>query len=286
MFAVLVGRGGGLSQTLDAVLAKGQMMPEKNRFPVVITGGAYSLQNTIFTRKEARGNGLGISEEVSHTLLKSEIPGVAYKVSGVQAFRLQGRGKYVPGVGTLRKTGGNQNGGSESLLVYSLDNRPELILKEMNGTLTQNTEGLAVVYDTTQVTSKANGSNPQPGDPCHPLVKNGHAPLLLQGVTIHGTDKTVTTASLTETAQSLRTKPPGTVENSSTTVVLDPANLVVRRLTPLECERLQGFPDNYTNIPGASDTARYAAIGNSMTTNVMQWIGKRIQAVEEALLLQ
>lgn len=37
----------------------------------------------------------------------------------------------------------------------------------------------------------------------------------------------------------------------------------VRRLTPLECERLQGYPDNYTNIPGASDSARYKALGNS-----------------------
>lgn len=52
----------------------------------------------------------------------------------------------------------------------------------------------------------------------------------------------------------------------------------VRRLTPLECERLQGFPDNYTNIPGASDTARYKAIGNSMAVPVMAWIGRRIHA--------
>ena len=48
----------------------------------------------------------------------------------------------------------------------------------------------------------------------------------------------------------------------------------VRRLTPLECERLQGFPDNYTNIPGASDSARYKALGNSMAVNVMQLIGE------------
>lgn len=53
----------------------------------------------------------------------------------------------------------------------------------------------------------------------------------------------------------------------------------VRRLTPLECERLQGFPDNYTNIPGASDSARYKALGNSMAVNVMQLIGQRIQMV-------
>ncbi len=58
---------------------------------------------------------------------------------------------------------------------------------------------------------------------------------------------------------------------------------VVRRLTPLECERLQGFPDNYTRIPykGKSlercpDTKRYAALGNSMAVPVMKWIGTRI----------
>ncbi len=58
--------------------------------------------------------------------------------------------------------------------------------------------------------------------------------------------------------------------------------IVVRRLTPLECERLQGFPDNYTNIPRAKrktspDAPRYKAIGNSMAVPVMRWIGKRIQ---------
>jgi DNA (cytosine-5)-methyltransferase 1 len=55
----------------------------------------------------------------------------------------------------------------------------------------------------------------------------------------------------------------------------------VRRLMPIECERLQAFPDNYTNIPGASDTTRYKALGNSMAVNVMQLIGQRIQMVSE-----
>ena len=54
----------------------------------------------------------------------------------------------------------------------------------------------------------------------------------------------------------------------------------VRRLTPLECERLQGFPDGYTNIPGASDSGRYKALGNSMAVPVMRWIGERIQEAE------
>lgn len=58
---------------------------------------------------------------------------------------------------------------------------------------------------------------------------------------------------------------------------------LIRRLTPLECERLQGFPDNYTKIKGAKDGPRYKAIGNSMTVDVMRWIGKRIQLVDSVL---
>ena len=50
----------------------------------------------------------------------------------------------------------------------------------------------------------------------------------------------------------------------------------VRRLTPLECERLMGFPDNYTLIPKSSDTNRYKAIGNSWAIPVVKWIGNRI----------
>ncbi|RHJ96159.1 DNA cytosine methyltransferase [Olsenella sp. AM05-17] len=64
---------------------------------------------------------------------------------------------------------------------------------------------------------------------------------------------------------------------------------VVRRLTPVECERLQGFPDNWTQIPyrgkpaaECPDGPRYKAIGNSMAVNVMKWIGKRMQEVDDA----
>ena len=63
--------------------------------------------------------------------------------------------------------------------------------------------------------------------------------------------------------------------------------LTVRRLTPRECERLQGFPDDYTDIPyrnkeHAPDGPRYKAMGNSMAVPVMRWIGERIRTVEEA----
>jgi DNA (cytosine-5)-methyltransferase 1 len=55
----------------------------------------------------------------------------------------------------------------------------------------------------------------------------------------------------------------------------------VRRLTPLECERLQGFPDGYTKIPKCSDSGRYKALGNSMAVPVMSWIGHRIMEVND-----
>lgn len=60
--------------------------------------------------------------------------------------------------------------------------------------------------------------------------------------------------------------------------------MAVRRLTPRECERLQGFPDDYTLVPyrkkPAADGPRYKALGNSMAINMVRWIGQRIQAVE------
>lgn len=59
----------------------------------------------------------------------------------------------------------------------------------------------------------------------------------------------------------------------------------VRRLTPRECERLMGYPDDYTLIPHngkpAADGPRYKALGNSMAVNVMRWIGQRIQIVSK-----
>ena len=66
--------------------------------------------------------------------------------------------------------------------------------------------------------------------------------------------------------------------------VMPPVGLV-RRLTPIECERLQGFPDNHTQIPYRNkptekcpDGTRYASLGNSMAVPVMRWIGKRIDS--------
>lgn len=82
----------------------------------------------------------------------------------------------------------------------------------------------------------------------------------------------------------------GTINTNSnpsgrnTPMVYEPKTLAVRRLLPVECERLQGFPDNWALIPWKGkqaeecpDGQRYKAIGNSMAVPVMHWIGKRIQ---------
>jgi DNA (cytosine-5)-methyltransferase 1 len=62
---------------------------------------------------------------------------------------------------------------------------------------------------------------------------------------------------------------------------------IVRRLTPRECERLQGFPDDYTLVPHrgkpAKDGPRYKGIGNSWETHCAQWIGRRIEEVDEIM---
>jgi DNA (cytosine-5)-methyltransferase 1 len=72
-------------------------------------------------------------------------------------------------------------------------------------------------------------------------------------------------------------------DNAAHATIVQP--MQVRRLTPVECERLQGFPDGYTNIPWRNkpespDGPRYKAMGNSMAVPVMHWFGKRIAAVD------
>lgn len=75
--------------------------------------------------------------------------------------------------------------------------------------------------------------------------------------------------------------------NTQTLFSYEGGDMVVRRLTPRECERLQGFPDDWTKIPyrgkpadECPDGPRYKAVGNSMAVPVMRWIGKRIAMAE------
>lgn len=137
--------------------------------------------------------------------------------------------------------------------------------------------GLFVPAKSPTVTSKwAKGSGGPAGDETNNLVCQPIA------YDIHGVPAT-SGATETSVHVPLRARPPGQSEASTTTVVSYRAG--VRRLTPTECERLQGFPDDWTNVPWrggmSSDGPRYKAIGNSMAVPVMRWIGERIKLVDE-----
>ena len=124
-----------------------------------------------------------------------------------------------------------------------------------------------VAFDTTQITSKANYSEPKLGDPCHPLAAGGHPSAVAfdarQSDVIQYGDKT------------------GPLDTEGSSIGIGSA---VRRLTPRECARLQGFPDSYLDIiyrgKPAADGPKYKALGNSMAVPVMAWIGRRIAMVE------
>ena len=82
----------------------------------------------------------------------------------------------------------------------------------------------------------------------------------------------------------------GTGGNNVPNVINKTPPMVVRRLTPEECESLQGFIRGWTNIPykkkqESPDSPRYKAIGNSMACNVMSWIGERIDAIDKCVHL-
>lgn len=105
-----------------------------------------------------------------------------------------------------------------------------------------------IPFDTTQITSPQNGSNPKWGDPCHSIAATAHIP---------------------------------------TIIVKDGENFFARKLTPVECERLQGYPDDYTNIGNwidsknkkhkYTDGPRYKALGNSIALPQWLWIVKRVK---------
>jgi len=167
-------------------------------------------------------------------------------------------------------------------------------------------------FDTTQITSASNYSNPRAGDPCHPLAAGAHAPAVAfgwqnaaaQGMPVDTISPTLDKSKHPAVSFALRGRSEGAQPEmhgdggsvgalraasggSSRDYV---AAAAVRRLMPVECERLQGFPDNYTLIPvrgkPAADGPRYKAIGNSWAIPPARWIGQRIAMVDALRLPQ
>lgn len=176
-----------------------------------------------------------------------------------------------------------------------------------------------VAFDTTQVTSKANVSNPKPGDPCHPLCAGAHAAAIAFDCKAAGD----TSFSVGDVPGTLRSSHGGGHAAVAVPWSIMPMNSgkdfkarqvdisqplmaggptggnqggdylqqgrAVRRLTPTECERLQGAPDGWTAIPNTrgkpmADGPRYRMLGNSFAVPVIRWIGTRIDAATQAAL--
>lgn len=167
-----------------------------------------------------------------------------------------------------------------------------------------------IVFDTTQITSPANRSNPRSGDPCHPLAAGAHAPAIAfdckaSGRAGFGVGDVASTmrsmgaagshqnggghlavAVTGDVAHALNTANNGkgcSEDGTGRGVPTVATGMKVRRLTPRECERLQGMADDHTQVQHrgkpAADGPRYKALGNSMAVPVMKWIGQQIDFV-------
>jgi DNA (cytosine-5)-methyltransferase 1 len=141
--------------------------------------------------------------------------------------------------------------------------------------------GRLVPFDAAQVTSGENRSNPRGGDPAPTLADTGRA-MVASTLTTDGMESashngaTVVTHALT--AEGADASEDGTGRGTPLAV----GNAAVRRLTPLECERLQGFPDGWTltsNGKLQSDSARYRQLGNAVAVPVVEWIARRVARV-------
>lgn len=179
---------------------------------------------------------------------------------------------------TLSTGGATTTGSGPSVMVpvaHAFDARQSGVSQHGDRTEALDTDGhsVAVAFDTTQITSPSNYSRPQPGDPCHPLAAGAHPPAVAVAPTL--------------TASNDPSRSPQSSEVQQQVAAVHATTMQVRRLTPRECERLQGFPDDYTAIPWRGrpasecpDGPRYKALGNSMAVPVMRWIGERIKAAE------
>jgi DNA (cytosine-5)-methyltransferase 1 len=300
-----IGPSGGnwsnVAPTLDAGCADG---PVRNQISVAVVGGFQdgAVSGPVLT-KWAKGSGGPAGDEMQNMV----------------AVALSGHGEYKEGLGTLRAQSGDCGGGSEMLVAHTL--RGEGFDASEDGT-GKGTPIIPVCFDSkgTEVSNRTDGTSPALRAMAHSESHQnggGHlavafqnrfrgddgrgynrAPPIMDGIagtletvkpwmvafTIHGSNGTTSTATETEVASSIRTKPPGSIENSSTTVAL--MNWAVRRLTPRECERLQGFPDDHTLVPfgkkAMPDGQRYKMCGNSMPVNVIDWLAERIEMDLEA----
>ena len=144
-----------------------------------------------------------------------------------------------------------------------------------------------MVYETHPADSRIT----EMGDVCQTITSRfgtggGNVPFVQKAYSLREDDKANNfSATPLEVTPALQSMQPSVQSHHAQTFIA--GNMAVRRLTPRECERLQGFKDDYTIIPwkkGESpDGYRYKALGNSMAVPVMKWIGERINEVNKQI---
>ena len=233
------------------------------------------------------------------------------KREGITGFVESSFGQYRPDTiaGTTKASGGVLSGGSETFIVGALDTDcGGLKLSHQSC----NSGHIFPVYENHGTDSRIKQISISPTMTARWGTGGNNTPIAIQGNLI-GRDKggpqgigvaenspmyTLTKADVHGVAHAFKVRGGsgnggkgylGADETAFTLSTLQDQQIyhqmAVRRLTPVECERLQGFPDNYTNIKdNCPDGPRYKALGNSMAVPVMKWIGNRIQMVEDGLI--
>ncbi|MEI0775763.1 DNA cytosine methyltransferase [Pseudomonas aeruginosa] len=187
--------------------------------------------------------------------------------------------------GTLQANGkaagsATQQDAESGLLVVHGTQDPDVV-QDCAHTLGRNHGQENAVFDPNQITSATNRSQPTPGL-CHTLPASSQPPIAFN-CKDYGADAG-------DVSPTLRAMGHGESHANAGGQVAVQNATGVRRLTPRECERLQGFPDDYTLIPWRGkpaeecpDGPRYKAIGNSKAVPVVRWIGRRLKAHLEKL---
>lgn len=225
-----------------------------------------SIQGNLIGRDKGGpvGVGVGVGGEM-FTLTKTDVHAVCYGGNNTR-----GPISVSSALSALSAHGGSgrMDFESETFVAHTL--RGDGFDASEDGT-GRGTPLVPVPFDTTQITSAANRSNPQAGDPCHPLAAHAHAPSIAFGWQNAAAQGLSASEQIAPTLD--KSKHPGLLQDAA-----------VRRLTPRECARLQGFPDDYLDITyrgkPAADGPKYKALGNSWATNCARWIGQRIAIVD------
>lgn len=189
---------------------------------------------------------------------------------------LRGHSDYGDGAPSLRADGGDCGGGSEALIAFQTRGSNLDVDKHTTGTIGENSRSASGCAPMIAFSCKDSGNDAQP-EVSPTLRAMGHAE------SHPNAGGQIAIAFNARQDPDVYTGHTGPLDTDGGTQAVHVATMAVRRLTPLECTRLQGFPDDYFDGviyrgKKPADGVLYKALGNSMATNAMRLIGERIQS--------